>query len=52
MAKQKKENNNLNQIKPLTNVIFNIIFLVLGDSPVLHRLCSYSLFPLRKKAHW
>lgn len=30
MAKQKKENNNLNQIKPLTNVIFNIIFLVLG----------------------
>ena len=31
MAKQKEENsNNLNQIKPVTNVIFNMIFLVLG----------------------
>lgn len=31
MEKQKEENsNNLNQIKPVTNVIFNLIFLVLG----------------------
>lgn len=31
MAKQKEENsNNLNQIRPVTNVIFNMIFLVLG----------------------
>ena len=30
MAKQKEESNRLNRIKPMTNIIFNLIFLILG----------------------
>ena len=29
MAKQKEESNRLNRIKPMTNIIFNLIFLIL-----------------------
>ena len=30
MTKQKEEVNKLNRIKPATNIIFNLIFLILG----------------------